>query len=398
MIPIYKDELKKQSYYKEQIMQQIASTGVYPALTLIKQQIDDIDLKLSIFSYTFHAAGSTFDVALYNQELEQIYADLQILYECINELSVAGYTELYNYIQRELRELQDVSNMYVRRTDTELTNMFGNTVFFQGSGFDQQYINGNIEIMIGDITVHDSSRIACFIDGTDLPDTIYFKLGEYTLSSYSINSDMLKIPGELNYTTYNVTQNKDQQNTTSFPVQLENFTPDVQHTYHVFAGKNKIQFIRRPNAEGDSTLPVYMDVSQNQSLYFEQDGEITFYIYNGSTITLDTSQELVSLNLSKNQLANISRIQKVKLEVAAGTAMEIHTDGIIYTEIVNSYIKDSIFYISSGLPDIHDYMIEEASEPDTRILSDCKVIIQQADKPYYEITSIAIKESQATTV
>lgn len=394
---MYIDETKKQAYYKQNIMQRIASTGVYPSLALVNQQLDDLDLKLSVFTNTFKPTGGTFDVDLYNQELEQIYADLTILYECVNELAVVEYTELKNFIDRELLELQNLAEEYNQRTTLELTNMFGTTLFYQGSGFDQQYLNGEITVSLGDITTHESAKVACFVGGTDLPvENISFTLGDYKLSPYSLNSDTIRIPGEINRETYIFIMNEDQQSMASstIPVQIDNFTPSVYRDYRVLAGKNYVSFTRNQNYEGDPNMAEYMDMTQAQSLYFEYDGTLEFVIYGGSYLTVDTSQELISSSVDTPKATNLDRIQNVKLGVAAETALELYTDGTIYIKEVNNYINDGVFYISTSLNTIYDYLIEESYEADEYVLSDCKMVISNADQPYYDITTIAVKESQ----
>lgn len=225
---MYKDQIKKTAYYTSEAVKSITKDGVYPDPALIEKQLRDIDTRLCIFYYKFRYSGEDFSVSEYNQQYNQIYQDLKILYDCINELSVKEYNAINQYIDTELKDMEIVASDYMKRADMETTNLFGNTIFYKASGFNQQYINGQIIIDIGDIVTHQNANIICMCDGTDIPlENAYFTIESTKLSPYEYNQDQYTVPGLESKKVYTYTRNEIQKLASSFKFNIDS----MHHLY-----------------------------------------------------------------------------------------------------------------------------------------------------------------------
>ena len=132
----YLDQINKINYYKQKIIEELSSSGIFPNNILIQNKIDDIDTKLAIFQYISVSETDVFDVDKFNEDLLRIYNDLLILYSLTYKMSVNEYENIKSYAETHLLELEDLARMYEYKTKEELdSTSLGNTVFFQSNGF-----------------------------------------------------------------------------------------------------------------------------------------------------------------------------------------------------------------------------------------------------------------------
>lgn len=158
----YLDQINKINYYKQKIIEELSSSGIFPNNILIQNKIDDIDTKLAIFQYISVSETDVFDVDKFNEDLLRIYNDLLILYSLTYKMSVNEYENIKSYAETHLLELEDLARMYEYKTKEELdSTSLGNTVFFQSNGFNITYNNGIAIIDLGKITLHNASKVAC---------------------------------------------------------------------------------------------------------------------------------------------------------------------------------------------------------------------------------------------
>lgn len=383
---MYKDELKKIDYYKEQLMQTIAQSGVYPSPSAIQNRLDDIDTSLSVFRFNLIGTGDLFSVDTYDTELTNIWRDLYILYKCVYEVSVQDYQELKEEIDRQLQDIETMARTYYQRGLMETTNTFGATIYFAASGIIQNYLNGQITISLGTIKTHEGASLACILEGTDIVyENVYFQLGDKRVTAYGYNQDLYTVPGEPDRKTYEYTLDAAKKAYT-FSFLLDSFTPSVDNAYTVLAGKNMVA------AKSNNTV-AYVSKSPQAPVLINQDSEVTFYVYQATYIAFEYSQAPELTNFTGNEIRNPDHIQKVVLTVRNGTVLNFKTDGTVYAEEIAPYISNGLLccYRKDG---IQDYFLEETYEADEVTIPGVSVVITDADRQAYEITSIAIKESR----
>ena len=390
---MYIDQKKKIEYYRKLIMDTIAKTGSYPAPSLVQDRLNDIDASLSIYRMNYKSSGDTFDTDEYNNSLNNIYQDLLILYQSVYELSVKDYNELKTEIDRELQDLETMAQKCYRRSELETTNTFGKTLFFQASGFKQEYESGIITIPIDTITTHEQATLACIVDGADtLPyDSMYFEINDKRVKPYNYNSDTYKVPGNDNVNTYAYTIT-DEKKSSTFPFTIDKFMPIEKATYKILSGKNSVVFYDTQKYNSTS-LPK----ESNMSLRIAKNGIVTFYVYNAKNISFEFNKEPTSKNFKENTITTPDMIQKIRLVVETGTVFNVITDGTIYAYYDAGFISDNILY-GYRHDTILDYLLIETKESDTVTISGINLVIENAEHSYYGITDIAIKESEVVIV
>lgn len=390
---MYIDQKKKIEYYRKLIMDTIAKTGSYPAPSLVQDRLNDIDASLSIYRMNYKSSGDTFDTDEYNNSLNNIYQDLLILYQSVYELSVKDYNELKTEIDRELQDLETMAQKCYRRSELETTNTFGKTLFFQASGFKQEYESGIITIPIDTITTHEQATLACIVDGADtLPyDSMYFEINDKRVKPYNYNSDTYKVPGNDNVNTYAYTIT-DEKKSSTFPFTIDKFMPIEKATYKILSGKNSVVFYDTQKYNSTS-----LTKESNMSLRIAKNGIVTFYVYNAKNISFEFNKEPTSKNFKENTITTPDMIQKIRLVVETGTVFNVITDGTIYAYYDAGFISDNILY-GYRHDTILDYLLIETKESDTVTISGINLVIENAEHSYYGITDIAIKESEVVIV
>ena len=390
---MYIDQKKKIEYYRKLIMDTIAKTGSDPAPSLVQDRLNDIDASLSIYRMNYKSSGDTFDTDEYNNSLNNIYQDLLILYQSVYELSVKDYNELKTEIDRELQDLETMAQKCYRRSELETTNTFGKTLFFQASGFKQEYESGIITIPIDTITTHEQATLACIVDGADtLPyDSMYFEINDKRVKPYNYNSDTYKVPGNDNVNTYAYTIT-DEKKSSTFPFTIDKFMPIEKATYKILSGKNSVVFYDTQKYNSTS-----LTKESNMSLRIAKNGIVTFYVYNAKNISFEFNKEPTSKNFKENTITTPDMIQKIRLVVETGTVFNVITDGTIYAYYDAGFISDNILY-GYRHDTILDYLLIETKESDTVTISGINLVIENAEHSYYGITDIAIKESEVVIV
>lgn len=390
---MYIDQEKKLEYYTKLIIDTITKTGAYPAPSLVQSRLNDIDTALSIYRMHINTSGKTFDTTEYNNDLNNIYNDLLILYQSVYDLSVKEYNELKTEIDNELQDLETTAQKCYRRSELETTNTFGKTLFFQSSGFKQEYDNGVITIPIDSITTHEQATLACIVDGADsLPyDSMYFEINKKRIKPYNYNSDTYKVPGSSNIKTYPYTLSSDKKSST-FSFVIDDFTPDDKASYKILSGKDSFTFL-------DSTRysPTLMTKTPNMSVSIDKRGTVTFYVYNAKSISFEFNKEPLSKNFSTNIISSPDTIQKINIKFETGSVFNVITDGTIYAYYDISFISDDSV-CGYRHDTVSDYLLIETKESDTVKIDDIKLIIENANYSYYGITDIAIKESEVVIV
>lgn len=386
---MYIDQEKKVEYYKKLIIDTITKTGSYPAPSLVQDRLSDIDASLSIYRTNIKSSGDTFDTEEYNNALNNIYNDLLILYRSVYELSVKEYNQLKTKVNMELQDLETTAQKCYRRSELETINTFGKTLFFQASGFKQNYDNGVITIPIDSITTHEQATLACIVDGADtLPyDSMYFKIKDKRVKPYNYNSDVYTVLGTSNVNTYSYTITSEKKSST-FAFAIDKFTPDSKASYKVLSGKDSFVFL-----DSSSYSPKLLAKQLNMSVNINSKGIVTFYIYNAKNISFEFNKEPIAKNFETNTIASPDMIQKINLTLETGTVFNIITDGAMYAYYDIAFMSDDSV-CGYRHDTISDYMLIETKESDVVTIDDIQLVIENASYSYYGITDITIKESE----
>lgn len=357
---MYKDIEMKLSYYKEQIVKDLISRGIYPDNRLIQSKINAIEMRLAIFRQPDIAEGTKFDVHDINRCIRIIYDDLKILYKLLYEITVNDYKKLNYYIDSHLRELNDMATMYLKKAELEsYTTSLGKTVLFKHNDFDVDIVDGGSLIKLGKVSAEQASKVACIADinNADYKNVIVkLKDGDNVVRSnlYNYNHDLLEIPGESKikkYSTY-LSDNQIINNIVELPVIINNINSGKCIT---LAGKDKIIY-KEANADGDivEEKPVAIN-----ALSFKKHSYIDFYVIDGSSITFKFNKKPIAtnFNINLNKIKNLNYIHHFFIECDSDFSFDFELEkGEVYAVKENSLIeRNKIFY--SGQIDIKDFVI-----------------------------------------
>lgn len=380
----YKDELKKIEYYKTLIAKAIASRGDYPASSLIQTKLADINASLSIYRFNTINKGEKFNPKQYNKDLQDIYQDLLILYDCIYKEAQQDFLSLQSLAQRELLELETVAKKCREKTYMENNSIFGKTIFYIANGYEQKLINGDIHISLGNIEAHEQSKLAFILSvGERSFLSSYFKINETHILPYNINQDVYLVPGKTNIKNFKYKLNSGAKN--NFFFSFPNWVPKKTNKYISLCGYSQIKAVDN----GDYSV-TYLQKEQDSAISVEMNTFISFYVYNASYINLEFTAMPKTKNFKNTEIKTPSRIQKIEMFFTENSVFNIYTDGELYMDKTDTYFFNSKLYCNI-VPDINDYFLEEYSEPD-KVTFPVELIVPNADKPYYDIRSIAVKE------
>ena len=167
---------------------------------------------------------------------------------------------------------------------------------------------------------------------------------------------------------------------------LNNFTPNHNNNYIIYAGKN---YIKKSVKNGDSVL----QRDETSSFYLDDTaGRITFYILNGSYAYFNFSKEPLSKNFSGYNIESMDVHQKITFEYDAGMAFDFTTDGTVYAETQQGIIQNDTLYYPNNL-DVPSYYIEEYNTED-KVTLPVTVTVSKLNDGESDLTvnAIAIKE------
>ena len=96
MSDLYLDEIEKIKYYKQKILDKYVDQGIVPNKEKVQTAMDRIDKKIAVFAQSYIKSGSDFDTTKFNEQKQDIYRDLVIL-----------YTVLYKLIEEHVDKVQE---------------------------------------------------------------------------------------------------------------------------------------------------------------------------------------------------------------------------------------------------------------------------------------------------
>ena len=111
---MYKDEIKKAEYYKEQIINEYLKNGKLLSKNEIQKKIDAIDLKLAIFKQGYIYNGETLNLEKFQDQKQDLYKDLKILYELMYETAYDRLSKIQAKLEYKINYLNEITKKYKR--------------------------------------------------------------------------------------------------------------------------------------------------------------------------------------------------------------------------------------------------------------------------------------------
>ena len=379
----YIDEIEKISYYKERIMQEMSSMGVYPDTIAVNERIEDFDARLALFRHRYISSGDTFNAGQFNDDFKLIAEDLKIIYKLVYQLAIKEFKELKEYAEGHVAELEAMSKKYEYKTKFEIdSTSLGNTAFFQAGGFDITMDNTTAHIDLGSIDVSSGAKLACIFDADNIdPKDVVFSFDGHNCSPYSLNRDFLTVPGEIQKQTYEYTVPEDETINASHIMNIPEFKPSAKNKYVIYAGCDQI-----------ATDFDYYDKLEGTPIELADAGRITFYVLNGSFINFDFNKEPLSQNFTGTSVTNLSKHQKITMEYSSGFAFDFTTDGTVYATRGEGVVREGKLYYPNG-DQVRDFHVEEYLMANKTTFEDVTVTVSglKTDEPLV-INTVAVKE------
>lgn len=386
----YLDQIAKINYYKARIIENFAQNGMYPNNIDIENKINDINTSLAIFEYIDNKEGEIFDINKFNQDLKAIYDDLLILYKLVYQESIKEYEKIKIYVENNLSQLERLSNSYKYKTKMELdSTSLGNTIFFQGNGFNIVNKNGVAIINLGKIEVNNASKIACLFDADNIKDEqVVFSFDGNNCSPYTYNKDFFIVPGKIEKTSYIYTLPENIIKNTMYEMIPDNFSLNTDNKYIIYGGKNEISTVLGDNK-------TFYNKIDNIGINLLGAGKIIFYILNGSFVNFDFSSKPVNTNFSGTSIDNLNDEQEIIIEYYGDFSFNFETDGSFYATKANGLISNNKLYYPDN-DDLNSFYIEEYKLSNKTTYNNVTVTISDllTDNPL-NINAIAIKELSA---
>lgn len=351
---MFRDIELKINYHKEQIVQSFIKKGIFPNNKLIEAELNSIETRLAIFKHTNIKEGSAFDTKAFNEAIAYIYNDLRILYQLLYEVTVEEFNKLDYYINSHLVELEESSEMYLKRAELEsYTTSIGKSILFKYKGFDIDKTSTISTIDLGEVSISDASRIVCIanIDNVDHSDIIFkFNNDKDTIycNSYSYNHDFVIFPGTQIRKEYLINTINEEQKINGkleLPVIIDNME---NSTFITLAGRDKIS-CKKANKNGEiiEEKPVAIN-----ALNFTEHSYIDFYVVGGNSISFRFNKQPISTNFntSSNIIENLDYIHHFFIECDKDFSFDFEIDkGKIYALKETTIVDQNKLYYSGNI-------------------------------------------------
>lgn len=389
---MFKDIELKLNYYKKKIIKDFIKKGIYPDNSLIQSKLNNIDFRLSIFKKIRIKEGSYFNAKEINECINDIYEDLNILYELLYEITEKEYLNLKYYIQSHLNELQSLSEVYLKRTELEtFSTSLGKSILFQYNKFDINKKDNNTIINLGQVELEKADRIICIARINNVTyNNILFNLKQVnsvlTCNLYNYNHETLIIPGEKNKILYETSINNFQKINGNIKLAI---APDISNSSFItLCGKDKILY-KKADKTGEIIEEKPIGIN---SLSFSTHSYIDFYVVGGSGISFRFNKRPIAtnFNIDNNKIENLNYIHHFFIECDEGFSFDFELEkGFVYAVKEDTIIeKNELFY--SGNIDIKDFLVIQTLNGDS-IKYNASLEIYNQDIGEDDIEGIMIK-------
>ena len=381
---LYIDQAEKRNYYKDKFVNEYLEKGRLIDKEKLEDKLSREDLKLSVFSDDFIEEGELFDIDKFNSQNRDLTCDLEILYKTLYKILDTKIINIEEKIRCRLTELNNKAKEYKQKTTIESMGVKGNTIYFSTDGFRQYYDNGRIIIDLGKVAVPSGSYIACIFKSDEVQaEKVFFRFNDDTqIRNYLADKDYLKILGNYNINTQKIVVAG--TSVSSFDLGIE---PETNSFYYIYPAENRIKVIYDGSGASE-----YIKKHDRIPFRLEKDGLISFYVYNAGYIYISSKGEASYKSFNGYEIESPKKRQKIEIRAEAGFEFDIATDGAIYSDLQEGYIKDNKVFCPLGYPGIEDYMIEKIAYGDDVIFENVQVIVEAEDTTFLDIDYIAIKQ------
>lgn len=390
---MFKDIELKLNFYKERIIKDFIKKGIYPDNSLIQSKLNNIDFRLSIFKKIKIKEGSYFNAKDINECINNIYEDLNILYELLLDITQKEYLNLKYYVKSHLNELQSLSEVYLKRAELEtFSTSLGKSILFKYNKFDINKKDNTTIINLGQIEVQKADQIICI---AKLNNTTYnnmlFNLKQVdetlTCNLYNYNHSTLTIPGEKNKILYETSINESQK--INGIIKLAVKPESVDSNFVTLCGKDKILY-KKADKTGEIIEEKPIGIN---SLSFNTHSYIDFYVVNGSGISFRFNKKPIStnFNINNNKIKNLNYIHHFFIECDENFSFDFELErGFVYAIKENTIIEKNELYYSGNI-DIKDFLIIQTLNGDP-IKYNANIEIYNQDITEEDIEGIIIKK------
>ena len=390
MSDMYLDEIEKIKYYKQKIIEKYLKQGISVNKEKVQEFLDEIDTKIAIFSQAYISSGSSFNAETFNQQKQDIYKDIAILYFVLYQSLQKRIREAEEQIHFIIRSLEEEAAQFQFLVDSKAVAVYGNTIFHQASGFTQQFQDGTLIIPLEKpVQVPSGSYLACLFECPEIDASqVTFVFDEdHVISAYEYDNQYLKIVGpEYSVQTYSYT-NED----IVFGKEWIDIEQEIQeeNRYNIFLNKDQIRIRNLTN-------PNTIYARKIQDTYFQttDKAEISFCVYGASYIHFDIIGPVEYMNFLNGRIDTPKQRQPIIIKTDGNCTFDVKTDGIIYAEQVSAHIENGRLQITGNYNDISDYMVEIINFGSDIVFDNAKVVIKNAQDVLYDIQYIAIKQTQ----
>lgn len=397
---MYKDIVAKIEVHKQKIIDGFIKQGIYPTDKMIEERLQSIETSLSFLKPTTMVQGEIFNVEVYNNMLQSVYKDLELLYQLLYEISIKEYFTLKAFVDTHLDELEDYATKYEKRAELEANSTsLGKSILFKNSGFDL-FSENNINLIdLGAISVNKGSRISCFLNANNIEsDQVVFGFKKGTeapiyVAPYNYNQDMLLIPGDVNKKVYEIKIDDDKVLSDKTEMILKDSAINLKNQYVILGGKDKI--LVKKFAEQSSQLILESPISSEMTV-FDSHSYIDFYVIGGNKISFRFNKKPKNTNfVSENYaISNLDYIHHFFIECEEGFAFSFELDGgeVFAAKETGKIIDKKLFFVRDI--DIRDFKVVEYSLGDPETYSAFIKIMNDTGDPI-DVESVCIKELTA---
>ena len=387
MSDLYRDEIEKIKYYRAKITDRYLSQGIGINKEQVQKELDKLDLKIAIFSQAYIRSGETLSVKKFNEQKQDIYNDLAVLYKVLFDLVRKRVEKAQVRARYELDDLRLKTDRFKYLTEAQTVAVYGTTVFHQTNNFDQKYEDGKVYIDLGPVTVGSGCYLVPILDCGEIdPRDVTFQFDNNTAAgAYNYSREYLRYTGD-----YVLEANEYQNSEKLFGKDLIDIPGTVQASdpYNLFLNRSCVRIEDLQN----NTVRYAV---KNPEIYVSVSGytEVSFYVYGASYIRIGVMGALSYKNYTGDEI--LSPAQRQKIVMRGDTfSFDIQTDGILYAEKVPTTVQDDKLKIHRNYTDITDYMVEHISYGEDKTFENVRVIINNATHTFYDINYIVIKQAR----
>jgi len=387
----YLDELEKIKYYKQLAVDRFLKQDMDADKEKIQQVLDELDLDVAIFSQSYISSGSTFDVNLMNEQKQDIYTDLSILYRVLYKLANERVEKARAKMRYAMDDLRMKAKEFQYLVDSQSISVYGKTIFSQANDFDQSYKNGQVIVNLGPLAVASGSYLVTMLACNEIEQGditfLFQKDGEEdkAISTYDYGRQYLKVTGNYKLETKSYDNPGKELGTQLIDIKEELVETDG---YNLFINQNQIQI------QNLDTNEITYAVKEPE-IYYQAAGyeQVSFYVYGATMIQFNLVGDIEYQNFSDNEIVTPAQRQKVVLR-GDGFAFDIKTDGIIYADKIPVFQKNGQLMVVQPYTEVTDYTIEHIAYGEDVLFDNVQVVIDNAEDTFYDIQHIVIKQAQ----